>query len=103
MLVPDRVFQPSLLFVRKAKCLPESGTPAKDKHSSLLQKCVNYRLKIFKSLVPSVMFAGNTRDHVHNTSFCLLLANELNKLECYIRQAGKTYPGQNALAYLAHL
>ncbi len=91
------------MFAWKAKSLPESGTPAKDKQSSLLQKCVNYRLKSFKSLVPCVMFVGKTKNRVQNISFYSLLTNELNKLECCIGLTGKTYQGQNALAYLAHL
>jgi hypothetical protein len=73
VFVNDKPFQPSLSFAGKARCLPYSGAPEKffdrlgpcftnrqtrlerlamDKHSSLLQKLVNYDRKKFITLGP---------------------------------------------------
>jgi hypothetical protein len=67
MFAPGKPFQPSLLFVGKARILPLSGTTfvgscltckhytilerlARDEHSSLLQEFVNYNCKSFIKL-----------------------------------------------------
>ncbi len=76
MFVRGGLFQLSLMFVGKARSLPESGgreryllgeapalpanirqgwrQNATDKHSSLLQKFINYGRTVFKTLVPGV-------------------------------------------------
>ncbi len=69
MLVPGKLIQPGLMFEGKARSLPKSETPtrqaqalptklvilirlARDKHSSLLQKFINYGRKKFITLAP---------------------------------------------------
>ncbi len=75
MFVPAKPSKPNLMFVGKARSLPQRATPdkmfhlgrlqphsrtfiqleklAKDKHSSLLQKFVNYGQKKFYNIGPS--------------------------------------------------
>ncbi len=74
MFVPGKLFQPNLMFVGKARGLPKSGSPqrcfnlvgpglaskhwtrlerlAKDKHSSVLRRSVNYGHNKFYSTGP---------------------------------------------------
>jgi hypothetical protein len=86
MFVPCLLFQPSLMFAGKDRSLPLSGAPekcfdqegsglthkhqtsilrlARDKHSSFLQKFVNYRQKSFITFTPeakkkSIYLASN--------------------------------------------
>ncbi len=75
MVDPDRPFQPSLMFVGKARSLPKSGTPercfmgrhrpflqtftrlektAREKRSSFLQTLINFGCKKLYNFGPSI-------------------------------------------------
>ncbi len=92
MFVHGKPFQPSLLFVGKAKSLPYGGAPERffnrvgscftkrhyirlerllmDKHSSLLRTFVNYGRKFFITLEPVIKI-----DQPFGVSPILLLSN----------------------------
>ncbi len=67
MFVPGRPSQSSLMFVGKARSLPQTVAsertrlekPVRDKHCSLLQTFVKYGFKKFSNIVA---LRGSTRD-----------------------------------------
>jgi hypothetical protein len=54
VFVPGKPVQPSPMFVGKARGLPKSGAPGRNKYTSLLQKSLNHGRKKFYSTGPGV-------------------------------------------------